>query len=36
MEDKRVFVPHELYFPKKDPHYSLLESYGYSLYPEEV
>ena len=36
MVNKKTLVPHQLYFPIKDPLHSLLESYGYSLYPEAV
>lgn len=36
MKNKKIQVPHQLYFPKKDPLFSLYESYGCSLFPEAV
>ena len=36
MTSKKMTVPHQLYYPQADPHFALYESYGFSLYPEEV
>lgn len=36
MTSKKMTVPHQLYYPQTDPYFALYESYGFSLYPEEV